>query len=158
MKERPIRRTNIDRKGVTAFLLITFVITYLIEGALILYGVSPLAKGLGQYIVAVVMWVPALATVLTIRFITHEGFECTNIRFGGWRPYATVGLVIPICFVAIYGLTWLLGFGQPDWELQYFKSLFAAAGVEVPPTSPPMGVWPAFFLVSVFIAPVLNSE
>lgn len=157
MKVAPMRRTNIDWKGIIAFLLITFVITYVIEGALILNGVSPLAKGLGQYTVAMVMWVPALATVLTIKFITHEGFKFTNIRFGGWRPYATVGLIVPICFVLVYGLTWLFGLGQPDWTLQYFKSLFVAAGAEVPPIPSPIVIWPVFFVVSVFIGPFINS-
>lgn len=157
MKETPIRRANIDWKGVTAFLLITFVITYVVEGALILNGVSPLVKGLGQYTVAIVMWVPALATVLTIKLITHEGFRLTNIRFGGWRPYVIVGLVVPACFVLAYGLTWLLGLGQPDWTLQYFQSLFVAAGVEVPPVPSPIVIWPVLFVVSVFIGPFINS-
>ena len=157
MNEPSVRRANVDWKGVTAFLLVTFVITYAIEGALILKGVSPLAKGLGQYLVAAVMWVPALAMALTIRFITHEGFGLANVRFGGWRPYATVGLVIPTCFVVVYGLTWLMGWGQPDWELQHFKSVFVAAGQDVPQIPSPIVTWPALVVVSLFVAPFVNS-
>jgi uncharacterized protein len=155
--ETSIRWTEVDWKGVTAFLLMTFVITFVIEGALILNGVSPLVRGPGQYVVAAVMWVPGLAAALTIRFITHEGFGLANIRFGGWRPYATVGLVVPACFVIVYGLTWLMGLGQPDWALQYFKGLFVAAGEEVPRVPSPAVIWPAFFVVSVFIGPFINS-
>jgi hypothetical protein len=157
MEGSPVRRTRFDWKGVTTFLLMTFVITYAIEGALLLYGISPLAKGLGQYVVAIVMWVPALAAVVTIKFITHEGFNITNIRIGGWRPYAKAGIVIPACFILVYALTWLLGWGEPDWELQHFRSLFVAAGVEVPQIPSPYVIWPVIFVASVLIGPFINS-
>jgi len=147
----------IDRKGIFSFLIITFVITYGIEGALLLSGISPMVKGLGQYIVAMVMWVPALSTVLTIRFVTHEGFGITKIRFGEWRPYIKVGMVIPACFIIIYGLTWLLGLGQPDWTVNYFKNQFVTAGVKVPAIPSPFVIWPLLFLVSLFVAPFVNS-
>lgn len=146
-----------DWKGISSFLLITFVITYAVEGALILKGVSPMVKGLGQYTVALVMWVPALATVLTIKFVTHEGFGLTNLRFGGWRPYVRAGLIIPGCFLLIYILTWILGFGQPDWTLQHFKSLFAAAGVEAPPIPSPVVIWPVLFITSLVVGPFING-
>ena len=152
-----IRPTTLDRKGIAAFLLITFVVTYAIEGALILYGVSPLAKGLGQYTIAVVMWVPALATFLTVRFVTREGFRSTNIRFGEWRGYVKVGLVVPACFVLVYGLTWLLGLGRPDWTLEHFRSMFVAAGMEAPVIPSPVVIWPVFFMVSILVAPFINS-
>lgn len=157
MKATHIDKQVIDWKGISSFLLITFVVTYAIEGALILSGNSPLVKGLGQYTVAAVMWVPALATVLTIKFITREGFGLTNIHFGGWRPYVTVGLVIPACFILIYALTWMLGLGQPDWNMQYFKNLFVTAGVEVPAIPSPLVIWPALFLFSLLVGPFLNS-
>lgn len=147
----------IDWKGVSSFLLLTFVITYAVEGVLILKGAPPIVKGLGQYAVAAVMWVPALATVLTIKFVNHEGFGLTNLRFGGWRPYVRAGLIIPGCFLLVYALTWILGLGQPDWRLQYFKSLFVVAGVEVPRIPSPLVIWPVFLVVTVFIGPFINS-
>jgi hypothetical protein len=78
----------IERAGVISFLLITFGITYVIEGALILTGfrLTGLPPLYGQFAIVGVMWVPAVATVLTIKFITRESFAITNFRIGALRP------------------------------------------------------------------------
>ena len=157
MKGATTNQAVIDWKGLSAFLLITFAITYAIEGALIAHGVSPLVKGLGQYTVAAVMWAPALATVLTVKFVTHEGFGIADLRFGPWRPYVTSGLLIPGCFVIIYALTWMLGLGQPDWSLSYFRSLYAASGRDAPPMPSLVVVWTAIFLAALVLAPFVNG-
>ncbi|MCK4977582.1 MAG: hypothetical protein KAS36_11685 [Anaerolineales bacterium] len=74
----------IDRRGTLSFLVITFILTYAIEGALIISGfrIIGILPIYGQLIIAGVMWIPTLATVITIKFITHEGFAITNLRFG----------------------------------------------------------------------------
>ncbi len=74
----------IDRRGTLSFLVITFILTYAIEGALIISGfrITGIPPIYGQLIIAGVMWIPALATVITIKFITHEGFTISNLRFG----------------------------------------------------------------------------
>jgi membrane protease YdiL (CAAX protease family) len=149
----------IDRKGIFSFLGITFAITYAIEGALILRGfrIVPGIASLGQYVIMAVMWVPALATVLTVKLVTREGFAVANVRFGGWRPYVTSGLVLPACFILIYALTWILGLGYPDWSLGYFQKI-AAAGKGMPPALPsPTIVWPALFFATLVFAPILNG-
>ena len=149
-----------DIKGVLSFLSLTFIITYGIEGALILSGfrVTQLPAAYGQLIIAAVMWVPALATVLTIKFVTREGFAVVNIRFGAWKPYLTSGLVIPLCFVIIYGLTWLLGLGQPDWQLQQFQeTVSSAAGASLPPAPSTALVIPVLYVVTLLIAPFVNG-
>ena len=109
----------IDRKGIFSFLAITFILTYTIEGVLILSGfrITGIPPIYGQFIIAGVMWVPALATFLTIKFITHEGFAITNLRLGSWKPYLATWIIIPVCFFIIYALTWLLSLGEPDWQL-----------------------------------------
>jgi len=149
----------IDRKGIISFLIITFGITYAIEGTLILAGfrltgVPPLY---GQFIIAGVMWVPAVATVLTIKLITHEGFAITNFRIGALRPYLTSALVVPACFIATYTLTWLLGLGQPDWQLTDFRAFLASTGAETS-TMPSLAlILPAVFLASLFLGPTING-
>ena len=147
----------VDWKGIAIFLGITFAITYGVEGVLMLAGVSPIVHGLGQYTVVAAMWVPAFAAIVTVKFVTHEGFGGLLLRFGDWREYVKVGLIIPAGFVLIYGLTWLLGLGQPDWELRSFQALFTAQGLEAPSIPSPFIIWPALFLVSLLVGPFMNS-
>ena len=159
-KDMSMKDTKLDPKGIFSFLSITFVVTYAIEGGLILSGfrMTQLPASYGQLIVAAVMWVPALATVLTIKFVTREGFAIVNFRFGSWKPYLTSGLLVPICFVFIYGLTWLLGLGQPDWELeQFLATIRSAAGTDLPPMPSPALVLPVLFVVTLVIAPFING-
>ncbi len=156
----PMEDSKLDPKGIFSFLSITFVVTYAIEGGLILSGfrISQFPAIYGQLIVAAVMWVPALATVLTIKFVTHEGFGIVNFRFGSWKPYLTSGLLVPICFVIIYGLTWLLGLGQPDWGLAHFLTNFRpAAGTDLATITSSAFVLPVLFVVTLVITPFLNG-
>lgn len=155
-----MEETKLDPKGIFSFLAITFVLTYAIEGGLILSGfrITLLPAIYGQLIVAAVMWVPALATVLTIKFVTREGFAIVNFRFGSWKPYLTSGLLVPFCFVIIYGLTWLLGLGQPDWGLgQFLTTIHTATGTDLATITSSAFVLPVLFIVTLVIAPFLNG-
>lgn len=149
----------IHRKGILTFLGITFLITYVIEGALILSGFrfEGISAKYGQVVVAVVMWVPTVAALLTCKFVTHEGFGSLNLRLGSWKPYLVSGLVIPLCFVIIYGLTWLAGLGQPDWELKEFQALFVAAGAEAPSIPSPALALIALFVASLVAGAFVNG-
>ncbi len=149
----------IDRKGIFSFLAITFGITYAIEGALILSGfrVAKVPPLYGQFIIAGVMWVPAVAAVLTIKFLTHEGFRLTNFRIGAWKPYLVSALAIPACFTLIYALTWLLGLGQPDWHLAAFRKLVLSSGTDISTMPPPAIILPILFLSSIFVGPLING-
>jgi membrane protease YdiL (CAAX protease family) len=155
-----MEETKLDRKGIFSFLSITFVTTYIIEGLLILSGfrVTHLPAMYGQLIIVAVMWVPALATVLTIRFITHEGFAIANIRVGSWKPYVAAGLLVPACFVIIYTVTWLLRLCQPDWRLEQFRATVGAGvGTGLASMPSPVLVLPLFFMVTVVLSPLING-
>lgn len=155
-----MEETRLDRKGVFSFLAITFLITYLIEGALILSGfrVTQFPAIYGQLVIVAVMWVPALATVLTIHFITHEGFGIASLRVGSWKPYLASGLLVPACFVIIYAVTWAVGFGQPDWRLERFiEALGAAAGSGSPSMPSSSLALPALFIVALVFSPFING-
>ncbi len=149
----------IDRKGIISFLILTFGITYAIEGVLILSGfrVTSVPALYGQYIIAGVMWVPAVATALTIKWITHEGFAITNFRIGALRPYLISALVVPAGFIATYALTWLLGLGQPDWQLAEFRALLAFTGADTSTMPSSAVILPAIFLASLLVGPTLNG-
>jgi membrane protease YdiL (CAAX protease family) len=149
----------IDRKGIMSFLAITFGITYAIEGALIwaglrLTGVPPFY---GQLVLAGLMWVPSVATVITIKWITREGFAVTNLRIGAWRPYVISALVVPACFVITYALTWLLGLAQPDWELANLRAFMTSTGAETSAIPSSTLVLPAVFLASLVLGPTING-
>ncbi len=155
-----MKNNQLDKKGILWFLVITFGLTYAIEGVLILSGfrVTVMPAITGQLVIAGVMWVPALAAFITIKFITREGFSIACIRFGSWKPYLATALIIPVCYVIIFGLTWLLGFGQPDWTLQQFQSMIAdAAGQPLPSMPSPAVVLPAMFLGTLFVSPIVNG-
>ncbi len=149
----------IDRKGVSAFLIITFTLTYLIEGALIWAGfrIDEQPAVLGQLAIVGVMWTPALATVLTVKLVTREGFAGTNLRFGSWRPYVKTGLVIPAAFALIYALTWLLGLGAPDWRLIQFQAQMEAMGADLSQMPPPARILPITLLTTLLFTPFINS-
>ena len=149
-----------DRKGVFSFLAITFGVTYLVEGILILSGfrVTALPAILGQYVIAGAMWIPAAAALVTSRFITHEKASSLNLRFGpSWKPYLAAALILPAVFVITYLLTWLLGLGSPDWQLVSFFGTFAASGVDLSTAPPPGLLLAVLFATSLFIAPFFNS-
>ena len=119
-----------------------------------LEGLPPLY---GQLVIAGVMWVPALGTVLTIRFVTKEGWGITNLRFGSWKPYVSAALFMPVVFAVIYGLSWLLGLGEPDWQLTQFVGMVEAAGGEVPADFDPTRTLSWLFLVSIVVGPTING-
>ena len=149
----------VNRKGIISYLLITFVITYAIEFGLLLSGVrwTNVPPILAQYVVAAVMWVPALATVLTIKLVTREGFGVTNFRIGPWKPYLVSALVVPAVFFLIYLLTWALGLGQPDWQLAHFREQMASLGADMSTFPPASTILPVLFLVSLFVGPTVNG-
>ncbi len=152
--------TKLDRRGIFSFLVITFALTYTIEGALILSGfrVTQLPAAYGTLVISAVMWVPALATLLTIKTVTREGFAITNVRFGPWKPYVISGLLVPLSFAVIYGLTWLLGLGQPDWALEKFQELISStSGTELPRMPSSALVLPGVFLATLILAPIVNG-
>ncbi|HEX9017908.1 MAG TPA: CPBP family glutamic-type intramembrane protease [Anaerolineaceae bacterium] len=150
----------IDRKGILTFLAITFGTTYLVEGILILSGFrfDGIPAIIGQYVVAAAMWIPAVAALITIRFVTHEKVRSLNLRFGpSWKPYLATALLIPLTFAVTYAITWLLGLGRPDWQITSFLATIAATGVDMSTAPAPGVLLGALFAISFLAAPFLNS-
>jgi len=149
----------LDRKGLYAYLGITFVVTYAIEGVMALSGVrfDKIPPILAQLAVAAVMWVPAMAALITMKFITREGFGIANIRFGSWKPYLATALLVPAAFFLIYGLTWLLNLGQPDWQLEDLMGLMASTGADMSQAPDPSLLLAGMLPLTLFFSPFINS-
>lgn len=150
----------LDRKGIASFLLITFGITYLVEGISILSGfrIALIPAFGGQIAIATVMWAPAVAALITIRFVTHQNVRSIGLRFGpSWKPYLVCALLIPLVFIITYLLTWALGLGQPDWQLKSFFGLLAGAGLDMSNAPAPSLLLTALFFSSIIPAPFVNS-
>ena len=150
----------LNRKGIISFLLITFGITYLMEGILILSGfrVTLAPAIIGQYTIMIAMWVPALATFITTRFITKEKLSSTLFSFGpSVKPYLFTALAIPVVFIVTYLLTWALGLGKPDWQLTSFFELIASTGTDMSTAPSPSAILTLLFVISFFAAPFINS-
>ncbi len=149
-----------DRKGVFSFLLITFGLTYLLEGLLILAGfrVTAIPAMAGQLAIAAFMWIPAIATVITIRFVTHQKASTILLRFGpSIKPYLATMALIPLTFVITYLITWALGLGSPDWHLQGFYSLVATTGADMSTAPNPTMLLILFTFMTVLVSPFFNT-
>lgn len=149
----------IDYKGIAAFLLLTLGVTYAVELTLIFCGLrfqsgirptgaNPAFMRFVPLFIGLLMWVPGLAALAMTRFVSHEGFAFLNLRFGSRKPYLTTAWLVPVVFIAIYGLTWLCRLGRPDWQMNAF--------------APPLKVPPHVFLAGIFLAslvlgPVING-
>ncbi|UCG58733.1 MAG: CPBP family intramembrane metalloprotease [Phycisphaerales bacterium] len=156
----------IDRKGILWFLLVTFGITFVYEGALILSGLNmnfagPFAKeSTAPYLpllIGMAMWIPAMSTVIVVKFITKEGFAITNLRIGPIRPYVVSALTVPACFAVIYGLTWLAGLAQPDWRFEHFRSSMEGMGIDTSAMPPVFILAPMIFVSSLIVGPFVNG-
>ena len=151
---------TLDHRGIASFLCLTFALTYGVEIPLVAAGLrfrSGRPVGFGGFsasavvlLIVLVMWIPALATFLTIRFVTHEDWGIANLRLGSWKPYVVSALLIPVCFAAIYGLTWLLKLGTPDWHLEHLLRV-APPG----PQAARMRASPGLTLIGIFAASLI---
>lgn len=156
----------IDRKGILAFLLLTFGITFVYEGCLIGSGMSmnfglsasgPMPPAYAPVLVGLVMWVPAISTVIVVKFITKEGFGVTNFRVGALKPYIVSALIIPAAFAVIYAMTWLVGLADPDWQLKTFRHNLDARGIDTTNFPDPRILLPAVFWSSLVLGPAING-
>lgn len=152
-------RRGVDWRGVGWFLALTFAVTYVIEGALILSGFrfTAVPALYGQLVLAGVMWVPALAALWTVTRVTGQGVRALGVRFAPWRAHLGSALAVPAVFALIYAITWLLGLGSPDWELASFRRLMAESGAPLEGWPPSGVVLASLFAASVVLGPTING-
>jgi len=113
----PATASRIDaaRRGLLAYLAATVALSGAVEAAI-------LVTRLFLPLVLVLMWTPALASVV-VRLVRHEGFADISFRLGGRRTvYAlAVALLLPLVVgLVAYGAAWLSGladFAPPPTRL-----------------------------------------
>jgi hypothetical protein len=152
----------LDTKAILWFLAITFGLTWGIEGAMLASGMSFefVPPPLLQYVVAGLMWAPAMGAAITRKFVLHERLAApeARLRFGSLRPYLVVWAIVPLGFAVVYGLTAALGLGHLDLSLRTFAAqIEAAAGQSLGPMPPAPLLIGGIFLSSVLVAPFFNS-
>lgn len=153
---------GVDKRSTGCFLLVTFGLTWGVEGAMLAQGVSfervpPL---LAQGAVAGLMWAPALGAVFARKVILRESLRVpqARLRLGSLRPYGWTMVLIPLLFALVYGLTVLLGWGHLDLSLETFLAQMEGATGQRPELPIPAPALIALlFCASVLIAPFLNS-
>lgn len=149
-------------KAIFWFLFITFGLTWGIEGIMLANGVSfsgapPI---LAQYMIAGLMWAPAIAAVLVRKFVLHESLRVADarLRLGARRPYWLTLLIMPVGFAIVYGITVLLKLGTLDLSLQTFLHQMEAvtgAPITLPLPGPLMSL--AIFALSTLLSPFINT-
>ncbi|MBI2433230.1 MAG: CPBP family intramembrane metalloprotease, partial [Candidatus Hydrogenedentes bacterium] len=156
----------IEHKGIAAFLLLTFGLTFAYEGCLIATGLSvnlglspdtPAPPAYVALLIGLVMWVPTLSTFIVVKFITKEGFASTMLRLGPLKPFLASALIIPACFLIIYALTWLLGLGAPDWRLEHVRRTAASFGIDTATMPDSRILLPLIFVASLALGPTVNG-
>lgn len=124
-------------KRVLIFLILTFIITYIIEFLIIL----PLANATNQVEVMMVttfsvvsMMIPALSVVLT-RIITREGFADHKITVsfkGGKARYYLIAWFLPAVLVFLGAIIYfVICKDQFDWNMSYYVKQLSDMGNDV---------------------------
>lgn len=144
---------KINKKSLVSYLIITFGLTVLVSVIMAFSGARVMgANATGaQVILAGMMFIPALATIITRCFITHEGWASAGLKWGRFKDYFNVWLLIPTLFLIIFLLTYVLG-ATPDLGLLKFTSQY---GLDLPAPAPM--VIAVIFLVTLFVTPFVNS-
>ncbi len=125
--------TNQKKKGITAYILITFIMAWVLWEIPLRLGFSILSP-LFQYIALPGAFSPAIAAIIVRKWITREGFADAGLKPNlakSWRYYLFAWLFPLFVSAIIIGLVVALGIGSPDFTLQ------RAMGILSPGTAAP---------------------
>lgn len=152
-----------NRKGVTAYLLITFGLTWTLWEGAIRLGVS-VNSPFFQLAMLPGAFAPATAALIVRKWITREGFADAGLRpnFRKW-PYYVVAWLLPLTVVGCIVIAAVLfRVGAPDFSLVRGLKYFAISVGRMPPHTPshPWLVIAAFALPvnAILATPILFGE
>lgn len=124
---------NQKTKGITAYILITFIMAWVLWEIPLRLGLNILSPFF-QYIALPGAFSPAIAAIVVRKWITREGFADAGLKPNlrkSWRYYLFAWLLPLFVSAIIIGLVVALGIGSPDFSLQ------RAMGVLSPGTAVP---------------------
>jgi membrane protease YdiL (CAAX protease family) len=125
-----MRSYGTDTKGIVAFLVIAFGLTWAVWAVAWLAGVFD-TSATGQVVVALGAFGPAIASIVVRRWVTREGFADAGLRLslrGKW-PYYLFAWLIPLPVVGvIYLLASTLGVEPVNGDLPLSLVLAAVVG------------------------------
>lgn len=143
---------KVNKKSLFSYLIITFGFTALVVWLMAREQIRAVAGALeAQIILAAVMFIPALATFITRQFITHEGWASAGLKWGSFKNYFNVWLLVPFIFLVIFILTYILG-AQPDFSLQEF-----AINNQLTLPLPGLAMIGLVFLATLLVTPWINA-
>lgn len=150
-----------DKKAVGWFLVVTFALTWGVEGIALASDVSfdRIPPFFFQYMVAAIMWAPAIGAIFTRKVILKESLRAPEARLhiGPLRPYLVVMLIMPVTFAIVYALTVALGVGQLDLSLRAFLAqIEAMAGQSYELPAPASAMIAGILIGSILPAPFFN--
>ena len=144
---------QLDKKGILWFLLITFAPTIVATLVLWIRGFSLAGEPsiIAQYVITGAMFFPGVAAFIVRKYISREGFADAGLKFGSWKSYLNVYLIIPAVFLLVYLMTGIF-VGRPDFTLVLFSQKYA---LEVPLAA--LSIIIGVTLASLTVAPLVNS-
>ena len=152
---------NIESNRIITFLIVTFVITYVLEIFVIgkiAVSTDPTIKAISQLLVASVMLIPSIGVVIT-RIVTKEGFKNLwikpNIK-GNIKYYifAWFGMIVlTLIGAALYFIIFPDKF---DGNMTYLINMYKSTGQNVSAETLKSKMY-IQVLMAIFIAPILNS-
>ncbi len=145
-------KTQIDKKGIIWFLIITFGLTILATFTLWVKGYylnTP--SQVAQISLVGIMFIPGITSIIVRKLITKENFSDAGLNFGNWKMYLHSYILIPFIFLVAFTLTAIF-IDKPDWSLTAFTKQFNYK-LPLPPKQMILGI----FLASMIFAPIINT-
>lgn len=147
----------IDKKALTWFLVITFVISWpLFLAPLFMQTLDPLTGQLAvQGLWAVAMWGPGIAAIISTLFVQKKPFRSLNVNRLGPKRFYLWALFLPTVLTILGGLfTLLFGVAKLDMDFTMMRSaLSSAPGGSAIPVGVVILIQSAF---AILLAPFIN--
>jgi uncharacterized protein len=125
----------LERKSLTWFLIITFLLSWtLFLAPLALGDMEPTTKQLAyQGFWALAMWGPGVAAIIVTLFVAKKPFSSLRLNTLGPKRFYLWAWLLPIPLAILAGLlTVLFGLAEVDWEFTMMRNAMESAGSNSP--------------------------